>query len=656
MQSDSLQLIEVYTTSSDLKKASAQLGSSHCISALDDLLKTPFSESYFLLVVGPETSPLRLHQWLLKNQYHFQKRLKIIYIYDFLTIDEIVLLSANHGIFKIFHREELPKEWPQAWIEVNQSFAGLVETKDIMGRVRAQNKVLNELNDNLEKIVEQRTGHLEVSRKEIEQKNKETRDLIKFIKSLSNVEGFEDLVLILKHEFIRYHKVESPLMIYSLGGYTYRCISFQGPQILDRAMKLEPNQKNFKDQQRLREILADTLARPIGPVLSVSLEGPEHHGMLIFEHNMDALEQKNFLQILERRIESLRVAFDRLALKWKAHQISRQWSMTFDALLDPIVIIDANYKVIRANKSFADSPQSLCHKSFADREQACVGCPVSFAFSQQKAHTSKVSRGDRMFEVHSYPILIEPSEKKFHMIVHYTDITQSTKLQGQIIQSEKMAALGLLAGNIAHELNNPLTGIRSLAQILMKEIGSQHVVYSDLKEIEQAAQRSELIIKNLLDFSSLHESRKEEVSLHSIVEKTLPFLKTTMRYHQSHIDLAKEDDFVDVEPQLLQQVIFNLVNNACQAMGDEGVLTLSSYVDSKHVFFSVKDTGPGIPQEIREAIFAPFFTTKEEGQGTGLGLSMSRSIVEKFGGQLYLNESCTEGSEFIIRLPKVVFS
>ena len=283
----------------------------------------------------------------------------------------------------------------------------------------------------------------------------------------------------------------------------------------------------------------------------------------------------------------------------------------------------------------------------------CVGCPVPQALMLKEGYTGKVTQGSQMFEVHAYPIRLNPEEDSQHMIVHYTDITQATKLQGQIIQSEKMAALGLLAGNIAHELNNPLTGIKSLAQILLSEVGEKHVSFSDLGEIEQAAFRSEQVIRNLLDFSSLQEPKKEVISLREVVQKTLPFLKTTMRYHSTAIELEESDDYIDVEPQLLQQVIFNLVNNACQAMGETGKLTLSSAIDKNIIEFRVIDTGPGVPVEIREAIFSAFFTTKEEGQGTGLGLSMSRSIVEKFGGRLFLDEAVTLGSEFVIRLPLV---
>lgn len=654
MQSDSLQLIETYTTIPVSKLPIEDWTTVHRLKTLDQWLLSPFSESYSLLIVGSEVSPLQLRAWIQKNRAQIKKSLKIIYIYDFLSRSEIVILSEISEIYKILSLQEPSEAWKQLWQDVVGSFSHILASADILGKVRSQNKVLQELNENLEKIVEQRTHHLEVSKKEIENKNKEIRELIKFIKSLSNIEAFEDLILILKHEFIRYHKVESPLLIYSLHAHTYRCISFQGPQILDRVINADAVQATVHDPQKLRETLAETLKRPMGPLLCVAVERSEHKGYFIFEHSMDLLEQKNFLRILDTRMESLRVAFDRLALKWKAHQISRQWSSTFDAVKDPIVIVDKNYRVIRSNKSFSESSAMHCYQRFAGRDQVCVGCPVATAFGQKKSQTGKVNgSGNRLFEVHAYPIEMEPSEQSLHTIVHYADMTQAIKLQGQIIQSEKMSALGLLAGNIAHELNNPLTGIKSLSQILLTEIGPQHVATPDLREIEHAAERSENIIKNLLDFSSLHESEKEKVSLRSVVEKTLPFLKTTMRYHRSHIELQEGDDRVEVEPQLLQQVIFNLVNNACQAMGETGTLTLRSQIQTNEIYFSVHDTGPGVPPSIREAIFTPFFTTKEEGQGTGLGLSMSRSIIEKFDGKLYLNEEKREGTEFVIVLPKV---
>jgi signal transduction histidine kinase len=281
-----------------------------------------------------------------------------------------------------------------------------------------------------------------------------------------------------------------------------------------------------------------------------------------------------------------------------------------------------------------------------------VGFPVREALTTQAGPMGKISVGGKIYEVHAYPIYLGNQEKFFNMIIHYADVTEATNLQSRLVQSEKMSAIGLLAGNIAHELNNPLTGIKSLAQILLTEIPKDSPAYGDLLEVQAAANRSEQIIKNLLEFSSLHGDTVEAVSVRAIITKTMPFLKTALRYHNSFIDLAEGDDTVVAEPHLLQQVIFNLVNNACQAMGDEGDLFLTSKILPASIEIMVRDSGPGVPREIREAIFTPFFTTKEEGKGTGLGLSMSRSIIEKFGGTLTLNEQIEKGSEFVIRLPR----
>jgi signal transduction histidine kinase len=231
-----------------------------------------------------------------------------------------------------------------------------------------------------------------------------------------------------------------------------------------------------------------------------------------------------------------------------------------------------------------------------------------------------------------------------------------------MVQGEKMAAIGLLAGNIAHELNNPLTGIRSLAQVLLGELAEKRPVpeqlVEDMMEVEKAASRSQRIIENLLDFSRGGTEQKQvRISLNEIVRRTLPMLKTSIREHRSEILLSDEEGMVRVEPHLMQQVVFNLVNNACQAMHDPGQITIRTevIVDSasrRWCNLHVIDTGTGIPQEILESIFEPFFTTKERGKGTGLGLSMSKSVIEKFGGDIQVKSEVGVGTEFVVRLPE----
>jgi signal transduction histidine kinase len=139
-----------------------------------------------------------------------------------------------------------------------------------------------------------------------------------------------------------------------------------------------------------------------------------------------------------------------------------------------------------------------------------------------------------------------------------------------------------------------------------------------------------------------------------IVEKTLPMLKTALRSHRFQLHLNSRKALVQVEPHLLQQVVFNLVNNACQSMKDPGTLTVTAEIslsNPKNIELSVADTGPGIPKDIQNKIFEAFFTTKKEGLGTGLGLSMSKSIVERFGGSIRFESELGKGAVFFITLP-----
>jgi signal transduction histidine kinase len=129
-------------------------------------------------------------------------------------------------------------------------------------------------------------------------------------------------------------------------------------------------------------------------------------------------------------------------------------------------------------------------------------------------------------------------------------------------------------------------------------------------------------------------------------------LKSALRTHRLEVDLQSLSETVYVEPHLLQQVVFNLINNACQAMKDNGRLKVTTRVGISSVYIEIEDTGPGIPYEIQKRIFEPFFTTKKEGHGTGLGLSMSKSIIEKFGGTVQFQNVEPHGCRFVIVLPK----
>jgi signal transduction histidine kinase len=141
------------------------------------------------------------------------------------------------------------------------------------------------------------------------------------------------------------------------------------------------------------------------------------------------------------------------------------------------------------------------------------------------------------------------------------------------------------------------------------------------------------------------------MDLNEIARRTLPFLKSATGKFRSDIRLSDDELPVKVEPHLMQQVIFNLVNNACQAMQGGGEIGVLTRVSPPWAILEVKDTGPGVAAEVREHIFEPFFTTKAEGEGTGLGLSLSRDFVRQFGGDLECESDPGEGSLFRVRLP-----
>jgi two-component system, NtrC family, sensor kinase len=387
--------------------------------------------------------------------------------------------------------------------------------------------------------------------------------------------------------------------------------------------------------------LADIFGRPFGKLLTIPLQlrrktiqDPlQVSAVLFFEHALSSVEVDHFLTFFQERLLPLGIAFDRLLLEQDLTEASLLWERTFDGLQEPVVIFDSEGQILRANKSFTENLSDVPHADL---------------------HLESLRHDDHFYEVHSYPIISGEQAHPTSIINHYVDVTISHRLQKQMIQNEKMAAIGHLAGHIAHELNNPLTGVRSLAQILVEQVPDGSTLKQDLKEVETAAERCQEIIKNLLDFSSGgFESQQVKVSLAEIVQRTLPLLKTLISRFDTDIDLSAQPDTVFVQPQLLQQVVFNIVKNAAQAMGDVGVLrVLTSFDPARNeVSLSIADSGGGIPPEIQKQIFDFFFTTKSAGQGTGLGLSMSQSIVERFNGRIELKSEVGKGSEFTIVLP-----
>lgn len=569
--------------------------------------------------------------------------------------------GINRG--QVFSFLEVPLE-PSAilthFAKSLQYHKSMVQSSLLIRESSHQNKQLEALTNSLEAMVEERTQYIKASHSEEGDKLSRERSLIRFIKDLGVQTSFEDILVILRKEVRKVHKMGDPILVFRLKGTKTFFLSFNSGHFTETFSKTV---KEFPEEisqmsSSLTQYFANHFGRPfvkalIFPVdlrLTKQFTSGRAEAILCFENSLSDKESENFVDVMKDRMGPLSMALDRVLLESELSRFAFRWEQTFDGLRDPIAIVDVDYNVTRANRKFSQSHiYHKCHVDFADKDKICDGCPVQQVLAEGKPATGQVRRHDRLYQVHSYPVLFQEGRKPTNVVNQYVDITESRDLYLRMLQSEKMGAIGLLAGNIAHELNNPLTGLRSLSQVLLVEAEENSTLKSDLIEIEKATARSQKIIKNLLDFSKGEDQPLESVSLDEIVERTLPMLKSAMRNHRLQVDLQAGAKRVYVEFNLLQQVVFNLVNNACQAMKDSGTLTIRTYLQGQRAYLEVQDTGPGIPHDIQSRIFEPFFTTKKEGLGTGLGLSMSRAVIERFGGEISLKD-VSEGSCFVIAL------
>lgn len=236
------------------------------------------------------------------------------------------------------------------------------------------------------------------------------------------------------------------------------------------------------------------------------------------------------------------------------------------------------------------------------------------------------------------------------------DLTERRELESQLIQSAKLASVGVLAGGIAHEIRNPLGVCSSAAQILLESPYDKKLQKECSEKIYSGIKRASHIIENLLRFARPSGGRLEPIKVNDVVDETISLIAEQIKLKRIKIEKKLSGNLPSIEGNgnLLKQVFLNMILNAANSMGNGGTLTIITEIfDSKFVGITFSDTGCGIPEENLDKIFDPFFTTMPVGKGTGLGLSISYSIIKQHNGSIDIKSTAGKGSTFVIKLPVI---
>ena len=225
----------------------------------------------------------------------------------------------------------------------------------------------------------------------------------------------------------------------------------------------------------------------------------------------------------------------------------------------------------------------------------------------------------------------------------------------KFMESERLALIGQLAANVAHELNNPLQGIVTYSHLMLEKNICDEPTNQNIRKIVTQADRCRDIIRGLLDFSRQRKPDKTLCDINSILNEGISFVENQALFHNIKIVMNLEESLPKAvtDPSQIVRVFINLIVNAAEAMEGNGRLTISSKVDTntKCIEIEVTDTGPGIPEDNLDKIFDPFFTTKETGHGVGLGLAISYGIIKEHKGSISVESKIGLGTTFIVRLP-----
>lgn len=359
----------------------------------------------------------------------------------------------------------------------------------------------------------------------------------------------------------------------------------------------------------------------------------------------------------------LRDLTDQRKFEKKIRESKRNLEAIFDGIQDQLSLQTPDFKILRVNKTvstkyrlpFQELIGRKCYEAYYERDLPCEKCPMKTTLKtlQPASSIMRIKEPDATtLRIFSYPIL-DDRGRLLSVIENTQDITEEQRLQEQLIQSEKLVGIGILASGIAHEINNPLSGIIGMTEIALEEDDSSKIK-GYLADVLNCAERIGEITKGLRSYSRIAKDGEQTlIDINEVLEGSVKMVHMAMKLSPVEvIQKFQALEKIGANPGEVQQVFTNLITNAFQAMsGKGGKLILSTRSLKDWVEVQVADTGVGIPEKYVKKVFDPFFTTKNPGEGTGLGLNIVYRIVTKYGGSIDVQSKEMVGTTFTVKFP-----
>jgi signal transduction histidine kinase len=346
-------------------------------------------------------------------------------------------------------------------------------------------------------------------------------------------------------------------------------------------------------------------------------------------------------------VSALRKALDNLSRE------KGRATVTLQSIGDGVISTDPEDRVLIINR--------MAERITGWTQAEAAGKPIGEVFHPEGDVLVDRNEVSRTIEAGKSPVLDEKGRRVGTVLV-FRDVTEKVRVEAAMANAQKLESLGVLAGGIAHEIRNPLSSVNISISSIERACGASTGLEPEtkgkieliLEQMKSAAAKMGLVVQRVMDYSKPFPPRKGVVDLNKVIEEAVRLSLSTLRKREIEIlkNLDPDLSTCRVDAQMIEQVLVNLITNACQAM--EGIeraklLEIASSVRDGRIVLRVSDSGPGVPPSLRERVFDPFFTTRKD--GSGIGLSFSHRIVADHGGTLLVGTSRWGGAEFRIEIP-----